>query len=298
MAINWHVVNFDWNCARAFLVTVEQGSLSAAARALDLTQPTLSRQVQALEDELGVVLFERIGRGLELTTTGRDLYQYVIAMGEAANQLSLSASGKSTRLEGDISISCTDLFATFEIPGIVKELRNIHPGINIDIIASDDASDLKRREADIAIRSFRPTESDLIIRRLTKSKANLYATEEYLKSIGSPKSTKELANAIFLGFGKLNNNYMKALQGWGIPVDESNFSVRCNNHNAHWEMTKLGIGIGVMPIEIADYEPGVRPVFEDRIIYEGDTWLVTHSELRTNLRVRTVFDFLCERFID
>ena len=119
----WQSHHFDWNRARAFLVTVEQGSLSAGARALGLTQPTLGRQVAALEKELGVTLFERVGQGLKLTESGHELVRHVKAMGEAADQLSLAASGQSQNLEGTVVISASDIEAVFMLPGVIEQIR-------------------------------------------------------------------------------------------------------------------------------------------------------------------------------
>ena len=100
LCMDWRSVKFDWNRARAFLVTAEEGSLSAAARALGMAQPTLGRQVSALESELGVILFERAGRGLALTQSGLELVEHVRAMGDAATRVSLTASGQSQSIEG------------------------------------------------------------------------------------------------------------------------------------------------------------------------------------------------------
>jgi DNA-binding transcriptional LysR family regulator len=173
--MDWRSVDFDWNRARAFLVTAEEGSLSAAARALSMTQPTLGRQVTALETELGVVLFERGGRGLELTPSGLDLLEHVRAMGDAASSFSLTASGQSTSIEGSICITATEVMAAFVLPPILGRLRQLEPGIEIELIASNSTIDLKRREADIAVRIFRPTQSDLIARKVCDTGMRLYA---------------------------------------------------------------------------------------------------------------------------
>src|SRR5258707_11605252 len=144
--MDWRSLNFDWNRARAFLVTAEEGSLSAAARALGMAQPTLGRQVDALEEELGVVLFERVGRGLTLTPGGVDLLEHVRAMGDAANRMSLAAAGQSQEIEGTISIAASEVYAAMLLPPILLRLRREHPGIQIEIVASTRASDLRRRE--------------------------------------------------------------------------------------------------------------------------------------------------------
>jgi DNA-binding transcriptional LysR family regulator len=152
--MDWRSVKFDWNRARAFLVTAEEGSLSAAARALGMAQPTLGRQVDALEQELGVVLFERVGRGFTLTPSGLELLDHVRAMGDAANRVSLTAAGQSQSIEGKICIAASETYAAILLPPIIAKLRQVEPGIHIEIVASTKASDLLRREADIAIRNF------------------------------------------------------------------------------------------------------------------------------------------------
>ena len=295
MATNRGAVNFDWNRTRAFLATVEQGSLSAAAKVLNLTQPTLSRQITALETELGVTLFERLGKSLELTQSGLELLEHVRSMGKAANLLSLTASGQATSIDGEICITCIDVAATFQLPSIIKQLRVVHPGIALEIIASEQTSDLKRREADIAIRYFRPTEPDLIARKLPVEKSALYATPEYLEGLGVRLTAPALGDADFIGFHFMNQKYIEGLNRFGIPVDHSNFKVICNNQIAHWEMTKQGVGIGVMPIDIGDKEMSVRRVLPKKAVFKRELWLVAHRELRTNRRIKTVFDFLGEK---
>lgn len=176
LCMDWKSVKFDWNRARAFLVTAEEGSLSAAARALGMAQPTLGRQVNALEEELGIVLFDRTGQGLTLTPGGLELLDHVRAMGNAANAVSLSAAGQSQAIDGTICIAASEIYAAILLPPIIAKLRVAEPGIDIEIIVSNSASDLRRREADIAIRNFRPTEPDLIAKKIRDVPARLYAT--------------------------------------------------------------------------------------------------------------------------
>lgn len=289
--MDWRSVNFDWNRARAFLVTAEEGSLSAAARALDMTQPTLGRQVTALEEELGVALFERAGRGLELTPTGLDLVEHVRAMGDAANRLSLTASGQSTTIEGNICITATEAMAAFTLPPIIQKLRQQQPGINIEIIASNSTSDLKRREADIALRAFRPTQPDLVAKKIAVVRADLYASPDYLQRIGNPASLAELSDADFLGFDR-SDRMMAALNEKGLSLTRRNFPIITENHLVQWELVKQGVAIGIMPEEVGDAEPLVQRVLPEFEPYVGEVWLVAHRELKTSRRVRMVFDFL------
>lgn len=289
--MDWRSVDFDWNRARAFLVTAEEGSLSAAARALGTTQPTLGRQVTALETELGVVLFERGGRGLELTPSGLDLLEHVRAMGDAASSFSLTASGQSTSIEGSICITATEVMAAFVLPPILGRLRQLEPGIEIELIASNSTSDLKRREADIAVRVFRPTQSDLIARKVCDTSMRLYAASSYLRRIGNPTSPKDFSDADFLGINR-RNLLIETLNERGFALTLRNFPVITEHHLVQWELIKHGLGIGFMTEDVGDAEPMVERVLPRLDPFLVDVWLVAHRELKTSRRVRMVFDFL------
>ncbi len=289
--MDWRSVDFDWNRARAFLVTAEEGSLSAAARALGMTQPTLGRQVSALETELGVALFERGGRGLELTPSGLDLLEHVRAMGDAASRFSLSATGQSTAIEGSICISTTEVMAAFILPPILCRFRQLEPGIEIELIASNSSSDLKRREADIAVRAFRPTQPDLIARRVRDTNFHLYASRNYLDQIGNPTTPEEFGKADFIGIDR-SNILIGALDQFGFTLSAKNFPVISENHLVLWELVKHGLGIAFMAAEVGDAEPLVKRVLPDLPPIPGEVWLVAHRELKTSRRIRMVFDFL------
>ena len=290
--MNWRSVDFDWNRARAFLVTAEEGSLSAAARALGMTQPTLGRQVTALETELGVALFERGGRGLELTPSGLDLLEHVRAMGDAASRFSLTASGQSTSIEGSICITATEVVAAFVLPPILNRLRRLEPGIEVELIASNSTSDLKRREADIAVRAFRPTQSDLIARKVCDMRGHLYAATSYLHRLGNPASPEHFRDADFLGFDG-QNLLVEALNKHGFTLTPRNFPVTTDHHLVQWELVKNGLGIGYMIEDVGDAEPMVERALPHLDPFPTvEVWLVAHRELKTSRRVRMVFDYL------
>lgn len=289
--MNWRSVKFDWNRARAFLVTAEEGSLSAAARALGMTQPTLSRQVDALEKELGLVLFERAGRGLFLTPSGFELLEHVRPMGEAASRVSLSASGQSQAIEGKIRITASEVYSAYLLPPILTKLHASYPGIEIELVASNSPTDLRRREADIAIRSFSSTDPDLIIRKLRDDNAYLYAAEAYLSRLEGLSTMADLARAEFLGFSN-TDLLMDGLNAHGLNLTKRNFPITCDSHFVQWELVKRGAGIGVITANIGEHEPLVRRVLPDMAPIVVPMWLATHRELNTSKRVRTVFDFL------
>ena len=289
--MDWRSIKFDWNRARAFLVTAEEGSLSAAARALGMTQPTLGRQVSALEKELGVALFERVGLGLILTPSGLDLVEHVRAMGDAASRVSLTASGQSQSIEGNVCITCSAYYAVFVLPTIIKKLRKLEPKITLEIIVTSTTSDLRRREADIAIRNFRPTQPELIAKKIKDVSARLYATPEYLKEIGEPKKLEDLNRADFISFDNVDG-LISGLNALGLNINKHNFPLQTEHFITHWELVKQGLGIGIMPEELAETEPMVVQALPTLEAIQFPVWLTTHRELNTSRRIRMVFDFL------
>ena len=286
-------MKFDWNRARAFLVTAEEGSLSAAARALGMAQPTLGRQVSGLEAELGVVLFERTGRGLTLTPSGLELAEHARAMGEAATRVSLTASGQAQSIEGTVCITASEVTAAYVLPPIIARLRADEPGITVELVASNSISDLRRREADIAIRSVRPTDPDLIAHKLRDGTAELFAAGAYLAKAGPFETTEDLGGAEYLGFQE-NDDYVKGLNGLGLGLGAQHFPILSASHLAQWEMVKQGLGIGVMLTQIGEAEPAVRRAAPWLEPFRFGIWLVAHREVNTSRRIRLVFDRLSD----
>jgi len=293
--MNWQAVNFDWNQVRAFLATVEEGSLSAAARALGQTQPTLSRQVSSLEEDLDVTLFERVGRSLELTQSGIELLDHVRAMRDAASQISLTASGQSQTIDGQVSITASDVMSTYFLPPFLKQLRDVAPGIEVDVIASNSVSDLTRREADIAIRHVRPEQPDLIAKLVRQSSAHLYASTGYLDVHGRPRSARELSDAHFIGYDSAERMVV-LLNSLGLSLTMRNFKLTSASGVVISEMVKQGLGITLMPREFAAWFSDIECVLPGLDPIPVSTWLVTHRELHTSRRIRLVFDLLAENF--
>ena len=291
--MDWRSVKFDWNKARAFLVTAEEGSLSAAARALGMAQPTLGRQVDGLEQELGIVLFERVGRGLQLTPGGLELLDHVRVMGDAAGRVSMNALGQSQTLEGRVCISASETYAAVLLPPIIAKLRILEPDIHVEIVVSNQASDLRRREADIAIRNFRPTEPDLIAKKVGEADAVLYATPDYIEKIGNPTMPQDLRHAHFVNLDHAGM-MIKALNKLGLGLTEENFPLLTESYLVMWELVRQGAAIGILDAHIGDADPIVRRVLPDFQPFIFPIWLVSHRELTTSRRIRRVYDYLAE----
>lgn len=296
--MDWRSVQFDWNRARAFLVTAEEGSLSAAARALGTTQPTLGRQVAALERELGTVLFERVGRGLVLTPSGASLVDRVRAMGAAASRVSAAASGQSQLDEGHVCITASDLFSCTVLPPIIAELRRRAPRVTVEVVASNTIQDLLRREADIAVRHVEPTEGELIGRHVRDFQAHCYASPDYLDRLGPLTGPESLETAVFLGFERDPGNAIERLNAsFGLKLRAEQFQVVADNGVLMRELARQGLGIAVLPVppETAAADPQLVRVPVALPPVSIPLWLVTHRELRHSVRIRLAFDLLVEQ---
>lgn len=292
ICMNWQSVSFDWNQARAFLATAEEGSLSAAARALKLTQPTLSRQVAALEAALGVTLFERTGRKLSLSKSGLQLLEDFRSMGQAAAQISLAALGQSQAIEGLVTITASDAVSAYWLPRALKRLRAQEPGIEIEVIAANNIRDLRSREADIAIRHVRPHQPELIARLVRESSAHLYASTAYLDEEGRPQDVDDLSCAAFIGFAPVER-LLLSLNAKGLSLTPRNFRLVTDNSAVVREAVMQDLGIAIMPKEFAAMVPGLECVLP-QLALPVPFWLVTHRELLTSRRIRAVFDLLGE----
>ena len=291
--MSWSSVQFDWNNALAFLVTAEEGSLSAAGRALGIAQPTVGRQVAALEKELDVILFDRVGKQLVLTEIGLELLEYLRQMSEAASRVSIAASGRSQEIDGEVCISATDSIAALCLPPIIKKLRACYPGIKIKVIASNELTNLGQKEADIAIRNIQPTNPDLVAKKVCDAAARLYGAIEYIDKLGRPITAAKLTNAEFAWFDRSKES-IRPLQNLGLSITQDNFSVISENHLVQWENTKLGIALGIMIEAVGDKEPLVERVLPDSEVIIFPIWLVAHKQLKSSKRVRVVFDMLAD----
>ncbi len=284
---------FDWNRMRALLATAETGSLSAAARKLGLTQPTVGRQVSALEEELGLALFERTARSMTLTDAGRDLLTDARAMGDAANRIAMLAYGRGQTLEGTVRITASDMMSAYVLPDTLLKLRALAPRLRVDVIASNDVRDILKREADIAIRHVRPDQSDLIARSIGDAPANLYASKGYLAARGRPAQLSELEQHDFISMGD-DTLFMQAMHERGIPVRAENLRSGSTSGITIWEMVRKGFGIFPMSQDIAGQFDDVEPVLGEVTDLSFPVWLVTHRDLHTSRRIRLVFDLLAE----
>ncbi|MBX2802309.1 MAG: LysR family transcriptional regulator [Myxococcales bacterium] len=282
--------DFDWNRARALLATIDGCSLTAAAHRLGSSQPTVGRAITALEQELGVVLFDRVGNQLHPTPVALELAGHIRAMEAAAHQVSLTASGASRALTGTVSISASEGIAVFLLPEILRSLRAAHPGIELRLVVTNQASDLSRRQADIAVRNFQPRTPDLLARKVRDATAGFYASPEYLDRWGPASGPDDLARADFIAFEPMDE-YLAGLHTLGMPVRREQFTVVCANHMAQWALVQAGLGIAMLMEEIVAPPSRLLRVPHTPLV-PVPMWLICRRELHKSRRVRVVFDAL------
>ncbi len=289
----------DWNLIRSFVAVVEQGSLTRAAEVLGLSQPTLSRQIAELEGSIGAALFERVARGLKLTSTGENLVEPARYMMAAARSLGMAAATQDNGLRGTVRITASEMVSGFVLPALLRELAQLHPEIQIELVASNQVSNLLEREADIAIRMIRPAQSALIARHLTDWPIGMYGHKDYLAGLPALPSNNQAATLAlmqkfrWLGLDQ-SDQFIAGFRAAGIQIDRSFFDFRCDNYLVNWQAIQQGLGIGIAMQWLAERNPDLEQVLAEQELPSLPVWLTTHRELKSSKRIRTVFDFLAE----
>ena len=281
----------DWTLIRAFLVVAEGGSLSAAARALGQSQPTLGRQIAALESALGAELFQRQPRGLALTPTGASLLPQARAMAQAAGEFALIAAGQSAVLQGSVRVTASLVVSTFVLPPILARLRAEEPRITIDLVPSDATTSLLYREADIAVRMYRPTQLDLVTRYLGDLPLGVYAAQSYLDRRGTPRSREEFLTHDLIGYDR-SSLIEDGFRNMGFDVGRDFFALRCDDNIAYWGLVQAGCGIGFLMDHLGHATPGLVRLDLGFDLPRLPVWLTAHQAMRQTPRIRRVWDAL------
>jgi len=289
------MLSLDWAYIRSFVAVAEAGSLSAAARKTGQSQPTVGRHIKAAEAALGVELFSRELGGLTLTEIGQSLLEPAREMATASARLESLAVGGDTRVAGTVRITASVVVAHYLLPPIIAEIRAQEPHIEIELLPSDLTENLIFREADIALRMFRPTQLDVVTRHLGDHPVALYATHALLERAGHPDTWDSLSSLPFVGYDQ-SDLMIKAMGSMGVSVDRHFFAVRCDNQAAHWELVCAGCGVGAMQTCIGDSDPRVVRLPIPLDIPPLPVWLAASQALRKNTRIQRVWDLLQEKF--
>lgn len=283
----------DWTLLQSFSAVAETGSLSAAARKLGQSQPTLGRHIRALEAALGVELFTRGPRGLIPTAAARGLIGPAEQMRAAAARLQLAAEGQEAGLAGTVRVTASSVVSHFVLPPILAALRRAHPEIQIELVPSDSSENLLFREADIALRMYRPTQLDLVAAHVCDLEMGLYAATGFLDRVGRPQTVEEAMRLDFVGFDA-DDAIIRFMRATGFEVGRAFFGIRSDDQAAYWQLVRAGCGIGGMQVLIGEAEPGVERVLPDLELPTLPVWLATPTALRHSPRIRLVWDRLAE----
>lgn len=283
----------DWSLIQSFLAVAETGSLSAAARQLARSQPTLGRQIQTLEQNLGAQLFDRHPRGLALSEIGAQLLPHARQMQTSMGAIALTAAGQSQQMAGSVRITGSVFISHYVLPQVLAQIRQLEPAIHIDLIPTDDAENLLFREADIAVRMFRPQQLDLIARHLGDIRLGAFAATSYLDRAGRPTTQEALLSHDLIGYDS-NDLIVRTMAQMGWPVTREDFAVRCDSQSAYWELLRAGCGIGFSQIRVGQTDPLVEQLDLDLEIPALPVWLTAHEAMRHTPRIHRVWTLLTQ----
>jgi DNA-binding transcriptional LysR family regulator len=281
----------DWSLYRSFLAVLQEGSLSAAARMLSLTQPTMARHIAALERSVGVELFTRSQQGLIATEAALELKPYAESLAATAAALMRAASGQGQIAKGAVRVGASQMMGAMVLPAIFAELGERHPGIEIELVLSNSLENLLRRDVDIAVRMVEPAQEALVVKRVGTVTLGLHAHRRYLERRGIPRSLKGLRDHRTIGVDREAPAIRSLLQR--VPDFEAiGFAFRTNSDIAHLMAIKAGLGVGICQAALARRDPELQRVLARDFELKLGVWIAMHENLRSTPRCRIVFDAL------
>ena len=282
----------DWNLYRAFLAVMETGSLSGAARRLGIAQPTVGRQIEALEQGLRAgALFTRSPGGLRPTRAAQALLPHAQAMATAADTLIRTASGDGEDMRGVVRLTASEIAGAEILPPVITEFREAWPQVDIELALSNHMEDLLHRDADIAVRMARPTQAALFARRVGAIRVSFHAHRAYLQKHGEPRDLMDLLNHSLIGYDRVRPIGVAAAQ-FDFEITPELFALRTDNELAQLAYLRSGLGIGTCHNKIAARDPNLVPILTDQFAFDLELWVVMHEDLKDDRRMRRLFDHL------
>jgi DNA-binding transcriptional LysR family regulator len=285
--------SFDWALVRSFLAVLDAGSLMGAARRLGAQQPTLSRHIAELEAQLGAPLFERTGRGVVPTEAARAIADAARQMEAGADQLAQRLAGRRDATRGSVRITTSQVAACYLMPPVLAALQQAEPGIQVELVASNQISNLLRREADIAVRMVRPTQGSLVARKLADLPIVAAAHPSYLQRQGTPRKPQDLLQHRLIGYDR-DDTIERGFARMGLALPREAFALRTDDQVAYGRLVASGAGIGFVAQYNLAHWPGVVPLLPMLQIPPLPCWLAVHREIRGSRVVKRVYDFLAE----
>ncbi len=281
----------SWDFYRTFLMVLSEGSLSAAARELGLTQPTVGRHIDALEGAVGFSLFTRSPHGLLPTEAALELRPYAETLAATAAGLLRAASGKQGAIGGTVRISASEVIGVEVLPPILAELNRQYPELTVELSGSDAVENLLRQEADIAVRMVAPAQEALVARHIGAVPLGFHARRSYLDRRGVPETIEELVRHSLIGYDR-ETAAIRAILSRSPNLPAAHFALKADSNLVQLAAIRAGFGIGICQTPLAKRDPQLVRVLPDVFETKLETWLVTHENLRSTPRCRVVFEAL------
>lgn len=285
--------NIGWELYRSFLSVLNEGSLSGAARAMGVAQPTVGRHVIALEKSLGLTLFTRSQLGLIPTEAALDLKSYAEEMSSMAAALKRAAESQGEGIKGVVRISASEVIGAEVLPPIIAHLQNTHPKLKIELVLTNRVQNLLHREADIAIRMTQPKQESLIARRVGDVELGFHAHQHYLDNRNMPHTWKDLADHSLIGFDE-ETPFIRIARKSMPTLTRDSFSVRTDNDLAQLALIRAGCGIGICQVALAKRDPKIVRLLQKDFKFTLETWLAMHEDLRNSPRCKITFEALLQ----
>lgn len=283
----------DWSWIRTFVAVLETGSLVGAARTLGASQPTVGRHLDGLEEALGLVLFERTRQGVLPTEAAMALLPVSQAMHAEAERFLRIATGRASSPQGTVRLTASKIVSQYVLPPILLSLQRAHPELQIELVPSDEIQNLLARDADVAIRMVRPTQKELVVRKVNDFGVGTYASCAYLEERTEEVSIENFDAHRWVGFDR-NEAIIAAMRGFGLDKSREDFVARTDDQVLYARLVAEGAGIGFLAHATARQYPQLVPLLPDLDLPSLPIWVVTHRELKTSLRIRLVVDHLSE----
>ncbi|MGJ8528898.1 LysR family transcriptional regulator [Maritalea sp.] len=283
----------DWFLWRSFLSVMDEGSLSGAARALGASQPTIGRHVEELENCLDAVLFDRTGRGLKPTSVAHQLVEPVRHAKAALAEAQLAVTGATQMLDGTVRITASQIISHNILPKLLVIARQTYPMIELEIVPSDAVENLLLREADIAVRMFRPGQLDVVGKKIGDVPLHACAHQSYLDKYGTPQTPADLYGHEIIGLDR-QDDVIRVSKSIGFPLERKDFKLRTDSQTLIWELVKQGAGISFAQFNLIETTPGIVHIVPDLKIPPMEMWLVAHREVHKANRIRVIYDLLAK----
>jgi len=286
-----NVTEPDWSLYRSFLAVLREGSLSGAARTLGLTQPTLARHIEALEEAVGFKLFTRSQQGLAATEGALELKPYAESLAATTAAMMRVASGQGRTIKGTVRVSASEIIGAEVLPAIFSSLREQHPQLEIELVLSNAVDNLLRRDADIAVRMVEPAQEALVVKRLGSVTLGLHAHRRYLARAGAPRNLKDLRDHSLIGFDR-ETPEIRSMRQRAPGLESIRFALRTDSDIAQLMAIKAGFGIGICQVALARRDADLERVLPTAFELKLGMWVAMHESLRSTPRCRAVFDGL------